>query len=68
MNKYIINRNKDNKGYNEVHTTSCPFKPESYNQVELGYFSNAIEAVKHAKLLGYNADGCFYCCKEAHRG
>lgn len=66
---YIINKNKDDKGYNEVHTTTCEHLPESWNKVKLGWFENGIEAVNYAKNNGYsNADGCYYCCNEAHHG
>mgnify|MGYP000894725497 CR=1 FL=1 len=69
MPNYIINKNTDNNGYNEVHTTDCGHAPAVYNQDSLGWFSNAKPAVSHAKNNGYpNADGCYYCCEEAHRG
>lgn len=69
MPNYIINRNKDLKGHNEVHTTFCNYLPESENRVSLGYFNNAKDAVKYAKSNGwYSADGCYYCCNEAHTG
>ena len=67
--KYIINSNKDEKGLNEVHKTDCSRLPLPQNRVDLGYFSDAIEAVNYAKNHGWpNADGCWYCSSEAHRG
>lgn len=69
MANYIVNRNQDFKGYNEVHITSCGHLPETQNQVQLGWFSDAKGAVSHAQAMGYpNADGCYYCCIEAHKG
>lgn len=69
MANYIINMNKDEKGLNEVHTTTCSHRPNPVNQDNLGYHSNEIEAVEYAKQHGYpNADGCLYCCPLAHHG
>lgn len=69
MPKYIINKNEDVKGYNEVHETSCNHLPAVNNQVSLGYHADAKSAVSYAKLTGYkNADGCYYCCNDAHHG
>ena len=69
MNYYIINKNTDNNGNNEVHTSECTHLPSIFNQVSLGYFSNGKDAVAYAKKNGYpNADGCYYCANEAHKG
>ena len=69
MNNYIINKNSDENGRNEVHTTTCNHLPLSQNQYALGMHSDAKAAVAFAKLLGWkSADGCYYCCNEAHNG
>lgn len=68
MQLYIIDKEKDGSNYNEVHTISCFRKPLMNNQIELGVFSDAIEAVAYAKRIGYSdADGCYYCSSEAHK-
>lgn len=68
--RYYINKNRSNPGNNnEVHTEVCRYLPEPRNREYLGVFSNGDTAVRYAKSIGYyNADGCFYCCREAHRG
>ena len=39
------------------------------NQVSLGWHSDAVAAVSYAKALDWkSADGCYYCCEEAHNG
>ena len=69
MQLYYINLNKDLKGFNEVHESTCYFLQIAENKRFLGCFNNAIEAVSHAKKNGYlKADGCWYCSNEAHRG
>lgn len=69
MPNYLINKNDDSKGYNEVHKTDCIHLPEYQNRVNLGWFSNDTEAVNYAKTHGYpHADGCYYCCNSAHHG
>lgn len=66
---YIINKSPDEHGYNEVHTTTCVRRPNYYNQEDLGLHANAIAAVNYAKTHGWpRADGCYYCCREAHHG
>lgn len=69
MPYYIINKNSDEKGLHEVHTADCIRKPLSYNSESLGYFTNGVQAVAYAKSIGWKtADGCKYCCPEAHHG
>ena len=70
MPNYIINKNSDEKGFNEVHNTAiCSHLPEIYNQVDLGQHTDENAAVDYAKRIGWrNADGCKYCCPNAHRG
>ena len=69
MPNYIINRQEDEKGLNEVHTTNCNHLPLSNNQVSIGWHADAISAVAYAKQNGWSkADGCYYCCNEAHHG
>lgn len=66
---YIINKNLDENGRNEVHVTTCSHLPLLRNQVSLGWHPNARSAVAYAKQIGWKyADGCYYCCNEAHHG
>ena len=41
--------------------------PDFNNRIYLGYFSNAINAVREARKIFNNVDGCYYCSKEAHK-
>lgn len=71
MAEYIINKNKDNQGNNEIHNISkvpsCQHLPIPANRVSLGFRSSDKEALSYAKQIGWkNADGCFHCCKDAH--
>lgn len=69
MPNYIINKNSDNNGNNEVHTTTCAHLPLSSNQEQLGWHLNGTYAVAYAKSIGWkNADGCKHCAFEAHNG
>ena len=47
MQKFIINRNTQANGDNEVHnaTTGCIYMPKSENQIDLGYHNSCKEAV-----------------------
>lgn len=66
---YYINRNRNNAhGDNEVHREDCHWMPSLENREYLGFFSDAIQAVAEAKRRGYpHADGCAFCCPEAHK-
>ena len=69
MPNYIINKEKTDGRYNEVHTTTCSYKPTNYNQVDIGWHADAVDAVAYAKRNGYpDADGCKHCSSEAHHG
>ena len=67
---YVINTNNtNNPGSNhEVHKTSCKYKPSSISCRVLGFFSDPKDAVNEGKKYYTNADGCYWCCREAHRG
>ena len=66
MAYYVVNKNKDSHGVNEIHKTDCSHKPYSSNCYDLGYCSSDQEAIRKAKALGYNPDGCYYCCPSVH--
>lgn len=66
---YIINKNSDSKGYNEVHKATCSYLPSASNRVLLGTHATDYAAVRYAKQLGWtNADGCAHCCPTEHHG
>ena len=69
MKNYIINKNRDKDGHNEIHAPNCHRMPEAQNQVHLGLHVNATYALSHAKQQGWtHADGCYHCSSEAHHG
>lgn len=68
MALYYVNLNADDNGYNEVHKSDCYWLSIASDKQYLGSFSNGVEAVNFAKRLGFKADGCYFCCKEAHHG
>lgn len=69
MKEYRLNLNKDNNGYNEVHSELCHYFRELSNYKDLGRFENEIEAVTVARIAYLpTADGCKYCCPNAHKG
>ncbi len=69
MNNYIINKNTDNNGYNEIHKSTCNYLPYSHNQHSLGFHFSDADALSYAKSIGYNkADGCKHCCPSINKG
>ncbi len=67
MARYYVNRNAQSTGEHEVHKEGCYRMPEPQNRRYLGYFSNAKEAVRVARIFFNNVDGCYYCASEAHK-
>lgn len=69
MPYYIINDEKTDGRYNEIHVTTCSHCPAEKHQVKLGWHSDAVDAKAYAKINGFpDADGCGFCSREAHRG
>lgn len=74
MPNFIVNRNAQSNGDNEVHEfpssrCSSRFYPLPQNQVPLGWHSSCVGAVSHAKGLGFaRANGCYYCANACHTG
>ena len=70
MPYFYVNKNKDNKGHNEVHETnsSCGHHANSENRVSLGRHVTCRAAVQEAKCRGYNANGCYWCANDCHTG
>lgn len=64
MGTYYLNKDTRHNPNcdNEVHLSTCKFMPSDENKLYLGVFSNGVQAVQHAKMLGYDkADGCIHC-------
>ena len=66
-NHYYVNKNKDAQGNHEVHKEGCNKMPALQNREYVGYFNNAHDAVRKAKQTYPTADGCYWCCPEAHK-
>ena len=66
MARYYVNKNAQDNGDHEVHTTGCSFMPEPENRNYLGDFSSCGPAVAAAKKQYAKADGCFFCSPDCH--
>jgi hypothetical protein len=49
MAQYYVNRNAQNNGDHEVHTSSCIFLPALQNRLDLGQHSSCVTAVRQAR-------------------
>jgi len=63
---YYVNKNAQDNGDHEVHTTGCLYMPEKENRLYLGEFASCHGAVLEAKKTYDKSDGCFYCSNECH--
>lgn len=70
MSYYYINKNVQENGDHEVHTTGCSHPPAEENRVGIGNFDNCQNAVSAAKQRWPNAkiNGCYYCANACNTG
>ena len=66
MARYYVNRNAQDNGDHEVHIAGCQWMPEDNNRLYLGDFMNCREAVREAKKIYPQSNGCYYCLKPCH--
>ncbi|TNE36007.1 MAG: hypothetical protein EP347_12110 [Alphaproteobacteria bacterium] len=66
MPHYYVNKNEQDNGDHEVHTDGCPHPPDPWNRHDLGYHDNCQAAVRAAKKIYPQSNGCYYCCNECH--
>lgn len=66
MPNYFVNRIAQPAGEHEVHHDGCTIPPRPENRRALGYFSNCHEAVRAARDIYVNVDGCAFCCRDCH--
>ena len=66
MALYYVNKNAQQTGEHEVHTSSCSYLPSEGNRIFLGYFDSCAAAVKEAKKYYTQVDGCYHCCRPCH--
>lgn len=69
MQKYCVNNDQTaNPRLNhEVHTEKHASGLDISNKTSLGYFNSCADAVKKAKQIYADADGCAICCPECHK-
>ncbi len=70
MPYYYANINADEKGLNEVHTSTCAWLPSESNRATIGQYDNcrlAIAAMKQANP-SHKFDGCKHCSPSCHTG
>jgi hypothetical protein len=66
MASYYVNKNAQPNGDHEVHVTGCSFMPDGNNRIYLGEHSSCQSAVRKAKEMFRQVNGCFYCARECH--
>lgn len=66
VTRYYVNKEAQDNGDHEVHTSGCSFLPSAENRKYLGEFSSCEGAVREAKKNYSQADGCYYCSRDCH--
>ncbi|MEB8418975.1 hypothetical protein NGG16_16190 [Enterococcus casseliflavus] len=67
---YYFNKNTDNHSRHEVHSEECTYCPDIENRTFIGFELSCKAAIEHAKKeYPYkDFDGCYWCCRECHKG
>jgi hypothetical protein len=63
---YYVNKNAQDNGDHEVHTTGCAHMPDPKNCQYLGSFTNCADAVRDARRYYPQSNGCYYCSRDCH--
>ncbi|MYA31830.1 MAG: hypothetical protein F4Y31_11420 [Gammaproteobacteria bacterium] len=64
---YYVNKNAQESGDHEVHTSACNFLPSPEFRIYLGRSTNCREAVAEAWNHYHRVDGCYHCSTACHR-
>ena len=65
MEKYYVQINTKNKKQ-EVHKADCFMMDPTINKLDLGHHYNGFSAMRKAKAVHENADGCSICVPGCH--
>ena len=68
MAYYYVNKNAQDNGDHEVHTSGCSYLPSAGNRQPLGEFSSCHGAVLEAKKYYNQCNGCYYWSNACHTG
>jgi len=68
MAVYYVNRKAQSNRNHEIHKVGCIHMADEKNRILLGDFYTCFDAIRIAKRIYKNSDGCFYCSKECHSG
>lgn len=68
MARYCVNRNSQANGDHEVHNldAGCSYLPAPSNQLSLGHHTDCSSAVRQAKTIFTQSNGCAYCAAACH--
>lgn len=64
--RYYVSKKAQSGGEHEVHELSCSHGPDADNREYLGDFSSCAPAVRAARKVYSNVDGCWWCSRECH--
>ncbi len=66
MSRYYVNKNIQDNGDHEVHTTGCSWLPKVENRIYLGDFNHCKDAVTEAKKQYSQVNGCHYYSNDCY--
>ena len=66
MAKYYVNNNSQANGDYEVHKDDCLYLSIIVSKEDLGFYDNCFSAVRKAKTIHPNSNGCYHCCNICH--
>jgi len=67
MELYYVTATAQKTGEHEVHNWNCSSLPGVSNRLVVGSFDNCKDALKAAKKIFPQVDGCARCCPECNK-
>lgn len=64
MKRYYVNTNAQPNGDHEVHNKTCIYFPS--NAIDLKEHPDCHAAVRAAKIIYTQSNGCAFCCPACH--
>ena len=65
---YYVNDNAQSNGDHEVHQSDCSYLPDPENRTYLGTFDSCAPAVRAAKEIYRQSNGCYWCSRPCNTG
>ena len=67
MANYYVNTQAEESGDHKLHTSGCPYLPDTTHRLELGDHNSDHSALRAARRHFENVGGCLSCSPDLHK-